>query len=69
LRHQAAERFNMSASTVMNSGGGVDVRLISIATAVPPHAIERGDAAAAAHHCFDGRISDFKRLARKIHQA
>ena len=40
------------------------VKLISIATAVPPHAIEQRDAAAAAHHCFDARNSDFKRLAR-----
>jgi alkylresorcinol/alkylpyrone synthase len=40
------------------------VKLISIATAVPPHAIEQRDAAAAAHHCFGARYSDFKRLAR-----
>jgi alkylresorcinol/alkylpyrone synthase len=40
------------------------VKLISIATAVPPHAIEQSDAAAAANHCFGGRVSDFKRLAR-----
>jgi alkylresorcinol/alkylpyrone synthase len=40
------------------------VKLISIATAVPPHAIEQRDAAAAAHHCFGTRYSDFKRLAR-----
>jgi alkylresorcinol/alkylpyrone synthase len=40
------------------------VKLISIATAVPPHAIEQSDAAAAANHCFGGRVTDFKRLAR-----
>jgi hypothetical protein len=40
------------------------VKLISIPTAVPPHAIEQRDAAAAAHHCFGTRYSDFKRLAR-----
>jgi alkylresorcinol/alkylpyrone synthase len=40
------------------------VKLISIATAVPPHAIEQRDAAAAAHCCFGTRYSDFKRLAR-----
>ena len=40
------------------------VKLISVATAVPPHAIEQGDAAAAAKHCFGRRVSDFKRLAR-----
>ena len=40
------------------------VKLISIATAVPPHAIEQGDAAAAANHCFGRRVSDIKRLAR-----
>jgi alkylresorcinol/alkylpyrone synthase len=40
------------------------VKLISIATAVPPHAIEQRDAAAAAHHCFGARYRDFERLAR-----
>jgi alkylresorcinol/alkylpyrone synthase len=40
------------------------VKDISIATAVPPHAIEQRDAAAAAHHCFGTRYSDFKRLAQ-----
>src|SRR5580704_142860 len=40
------------------------VKLISIATTVPPRAIEQRDAAAAAHHCFGTRYSDFKRLAR-----
>jgi alkylresorcinol/alkylpyrone synthase len=56
----------MSLSTVITGCGSSmqSVGLISIATAVPPHAIEQGDAAAAAHHCFDARNSDFKRLAR-----
>jgi len=40
------------------------VKLVSIATAVPPYCIEQRDAAAAAHRSFAGRYSDFERLAR-----
>jgi alkylresorcinol/alkylpyrone synthase len=40
------------------------VKLISVATAVPPHGINQRDAAAAAHHCFGARDCDFERLAR-----
>jgi alkylresorcinol/alkylpyrone synthase len=40
------------------------VKLMSIATAVPPHVIEQRDAAAAAHRCFGSRDSNFARMAR-----
>jgi alkylresorcinol/alkylpyrone synthase len=40
------------------------VMLASVATAVPPHAIEQGDAAAAACQGFAARFADFERLAR-----
>lgn len=40
------------------------VKLVALATAVPPHIIEQRDAAAAAHHCFGARYGDFARLAR-----
>ena len=40
------------------------VRLVSIATAVPPHIIRQTDAASAAHDHFADRFSDFSRLAR-----
>jgi alkylresorcinol/alkylpyrone synthase len=40
------------------------VKLVSISTAVPPHAIEQRDAAEAAQHCFGARYGDFERLAR-----
>ena len=40
------------------------VKLLSVATAVPPCAIEQRDAAAASHGCFADRIQDFDRLAK-----
>lgn len=40
------------------------VKLMSVATAVPPHCIEQRDAAAAAHRGFAARYADFERLAR-----
>ena len=40
------------------------VKLVSIATAVPPYLIEQRDVAAAAHRGFAGRYGDFERLAR-----
>src|SRR5260221_11279395 len=40
------------------------VELVSIATAVPPYRIEQRDVAAAAHHSFAARFSDFERLAQ-----
>jgi len=40
------------------------VKLLSVATAVPPHCIEQRDAAAAAHRGFAARFADFERLAR-----
>jgi len=40
------------------------VKLVSVATAVPPHCIEQRDAAAAAHRGFAARYADFERLAR-----
>src|ERR1700722_11686377 len=40
------------------------VKLVSIATAVPPYVIEQRDAAAAAHRGFAGRYGDFERVAR-----
>jgi len=40
------------------------VKLLSVATAVPPHCIEQRDAAAAAHRGFAARYADFERLAR-----
>jgi alkylresorcinol/alkylpyrone synthase len=39
------------------------VKLVSIATAVPPHVLDQRDAAAAAHQGFSARYSDFERLA------
>jgi hypothetical protein len=59
LQHESEYVHQLGASSSMQS-----VKLISIATAVPPHAIEQGDAATAAHHRFGGRVSDFNRLAR-----
>jgi alkylresorcinol/alkylpyrone synthase len=38
-------------------------KLVSIATAVPSHALDQRDAAAAAHRGFSDRYSDFERLA------
>ena len=45
------------------------VKLLSIATAVPPYAIEQRDAAAAAHRCFADRIGDYDILARVFENA
>jgi hypothetical protein len=59
LQHESEYVHQLGRRRSMQS-----VKLISIATAVPPHAIEQGDAATATHHCFGGRVSDFNRLAR-----
>ena len=40
------------------------MKLLSVATAVPPHALTQRDAAAAAHQGFASRYDDFERLAR-----
>ncbi|MEO5374997.1 MAG: type III polyketide synthase [Alphaproteobacteria bacterium] len=40
------------------------VKLVSIATAVPPYGIEQRDVAAAAHRAFAARFGDFERLSR-----
>jgi alkylresorcinol/alkylpyrone synthase len=40
------------------------VKLLSVATAVPPFCIEQRDAAAAAHRGFASRYADFERLAK-----
>jgi len=40
------------------------VKLVSVATAVPPHVLEQRDVAAAAHRTFALRFADFERLAR-----
>jgi alkylresorcinol/alkylpyrone synthase len=40
------------------------VKLVSVATAVPPYCIQQRDAAAAAHRGFASRYADFERLAR-----
>ena len=40
------------------------VKLVSIATAVPPYVFEQSDVAAAAHRGFAGRYDDFERVAR-----
>ena len=40
------------------------VKLLSTATAVPPHLLTQRDAAAAAHQGFASRYDDFERLAR-----
>jgi alkylresorcinol/alkylpyrone synthase len=40
------------------------VKLLSVATAVPPFCFEQRDIAAAAHQGFASRFSDFERLAR-----
>ena len=40
------------------------VRLVSVATAVPPYRIEQRDAAAAAHRGFAARFPNFEHLAR-----
>jgi alkylresorcinol/alkylpyrone synthase len=41
------------------------VKLVSVATAVPPYVLEQRDVAAAAHRSFALRFTDFERLARK----
>ena len=40
------------------------VSLLSVATAVPAHCIEQGDAAAAAYRSFASRYREFDRLSR-----
>src|SRR4029077_17472996 len=40
------------------------VKLVSVATAVPPYVLEQRDVAAAAHRSFALRFTDFERLAR-----
>jgi alkylresorcinol/alkylpyrone synthase len=40
------------------------VKLMSVATAVPPNCIDQRDAAAAAHRGFGARFGEFERLAR-----
>jgi alkylresorcinol/alkylpyrone synthase len=45
------------------------VKLVSVATAVPPHCIEQRDAAAAAHRGFASRYGDFTRLAKVFESA
>ena len=40
------------------------VKLVSVATAVPPYCLEQRDVAAAAHKAFAGRYDDFERLSR-----
>jgi alkylresorcinol/alkylpyrone synthase len=40
------------------------VKLVSIATAAPPHPIDQRDAARAAHKAFSARFGDFERLAK-----
>ncbi len=42
----------------------INAKLMSVATAVPPHVIEQRDVAMAAHHGFAARFQDFERLAR-----
>jgi alkylresorcinol/alkylpyrone synthase len=39
------------------------VKLVSVATAVPPHCFDQSDVAAAAHRSFAARFADFERLA------
>ena len=40
------------------------VKLVSLATAVPPHGLAQRDVAAAAHRAFGARFGDFERLAK-----
>lgn len=40
------------------------VKLLSVATAVPPHMISQRDAATVAHETFSARIDDFERLVK-----
>jgi alkylresorcinol/alkylpyrone synthase len=39
-------------------------KLVSVATAVPPHVLSQPDVAAAANQCFGGRYDEFERVAR-----
>ena len=39
-------------------------KLVSLATAVPPHVLSQSDVAAAANRGFGGRYDDFERVAR-----
>jgi alkylresorcinol/alkylpyrone synthase len=39
-------------------------KLVSLATAAPPHVMSQSDVAAAANQCFAGRYEDFERMAR-----
>lgn len=45
------------------------VKLMAIASAVPPHELRQRDVAAAAHRSFSGRYSDFERLAQVFERA
>ncbi len=45
------------------------VKLVSVASAVPPHRIDQGDAAVLAHQAFSSRYDDFDRLARVFENA
>lgn len=45
------------------------VKLVSIATAVPPYCFEQRDVAAAAHRGFAARFADFERLSRVFQNA
>ena len=40
------------------------VKLVSVATAVPPYIIDQRDAALACHNAFSSRFADFERLAK-----
>ena len=45
------------------------VKLVSVASAVPPHRIDQRDAARLAHQAFSARYEDFERLARVFETA
>lgn len=45
------------------------VKLVSVASAVPPHRIEQSDAAAFAHQAFSARYTEFDRLSRVFETA
>jgi len=40
------------------------VKLVSVATVVPPYLLKQDDIAAAAHRSFAARYSDYERVAR-----
>ncbi len=46
-----------------------NVRLMSMATAVPPHRLDQGDAASMARQVFAGRFRDFDRIAAVFESA